>query len=710
MEVEAKYSFRNPAAFTEWLGRDQLGPFALRRSRTVGVVDLYLDSADFGCLRGGYACRVRRHPGGTRVTLKSIADAGVATAVAVRRREELEVDLPAAGVGAGGDETALPDERLQPALWPESEARTLARRLVGSSPMRRLASISQERHERDVCDGPRVVAVLSLDRVRFDRGQPELFELEAELTREGSEADLAAIVDALHGHPDFEPQARSKLARALDGVAGVPPLRALSDATAQHAASRPADAHAAAIEATALRLLTALVPVAAEHAALADSLRWLVQLRAGRSAAGPRDDAPLRAALKLLRLADGPAGRRRRTLREAIDASAALHRLPIEAWRAGAKLAALAAAAEQAVTLERKGYRIDAISSTGRRTVLNVSAERLRKRERQGMAASGVLWRAAFARRLLLRATKRSRGVVGLSFDATLADSGRRVMTAQFAHLCSFEAELRDAAPAEAVHQARVGARRLRTTLHLFRRAYPRRDVRTADAGLRRLNAALGAVRDIDVMQRLMDDRTGDDCATDRGLTALRREWSSARRRGQAELAAQIDGPEFRAWRDWMAGFLVAATASERGAERLYARVPAMIWRRYGAARAAARDLPAASLSELHELRKEVRRLRYLLDGLRELLGGRSDELLSACVRVQDALGALHDADQLRQELERRRQRDPGEGGSRERTVRQLAQQLAEALPALRRAAEDEWPRVGGRAFRKRLGRAVASL
>src|SRR5438270_11740219 len=75
METEAKFSFREPAAFDGWRRRFTLGPFILGSERTVHVVDTYVDGPGHECLAAGYACRIR-HAGARYVaTLKSLADA-----------------------------------------------------------------------------------------------------------------------------------------------------------------------------------------------------------------------------------------------------------------------------------------------------------------------------------------------------------------------------------------------------------------------------------------------------------------------------------------------------------------------------------------------------------------------------------------------------------------------------------------------------------
>ncbi|HEY7295072.1 MAG TPA: CHAD domain-containing protein, partial [Dehalococcoidia bacterium] len=305
------------------------------------------------------------------------------------------------------------------------------------------------------------------------------------------------------------------------------------------------------------------------------------------------------------------------------------------------------------------------------------------------------------------------RAAAGLRYDATLAESGRALLSLQFARLRSFDGALRNAPSMDDIHDARVAARRLRTLLRLFRRAYPRRDLRSLDGGLKRLGDALGDVRDLDVLQQAVA-RAAEQLPHREGIAALLDHWQQEQRQLHGELATLMEGAEHRDWLAEMQRFLAATSTSERGRERLCERGPALLWRRYGAVRAGARDLDGASLEELHELRKEVRRLRYLLEGLRELLGGAGEDAIAAAVEVQDALGALHDADVLRGLLHDWLERAKGDSAidlaTEQAGVIALHERTRAEIVALRRAFDETWPHVGGRRFRRHLGRTAAAL
>jgi CHAD domain-containing protein len=55
--------------------------------------------------------------------------------------------------------------------------------------------------------------------------------------------------------------------------------------------------------------------------------------------------------------------------------------------------------------------------------------------------------------------------------------------------------------------------------------------------------------------------------------------------------------------------------------------------------------LDTASIERLHQLRIEVKRLRYTIESLREVLGSEKKAVIRELIRLQDHLGDLNDAD-----------------------------------------------------------------
>ncbi len=203
MEIEAKFAVPNRAIYRRLARLRALAGYVLRPAGESEVADRYFDTADGRLLAAGFACRLRMEGDVIIATLKGLGGAQGA----VHRRAEEEVRLP----------RWEPD----PAAWPESPARSLALELTANATLQPLFDLHQRRLRADLCDGAQRVAQLSLDRVRVELtglrrpGRTAYYELEVELTADGREADLAAVVAELTDRWALPAESRSKFERGL---------------------------------------------------------------------------------------------------------------------------------------------------------------------------------------------------------------------------------------------------------------------------------------------------------------------------------------------------------------------------------------------------------------------------------------------------------------------------------------------------------------
>jgi CHAD domain-containing protein len=198
MEIEAKFSLPNADTFRRLQGAHQLAGFVLSADQTQYVRDTYFDTDERLIMAAGYACRRREQRTGVLVTLKGLRGAEGA----IHRREELEVLMP----------TYRP-----PAEWPASRVRDQVLELIGNTPLIPLFELRQSRFVRQLSQGRRVVAELSLDSVHLITGDTEssYSEVEVELASEGTETDLVTVVACLQDEWHLEPETQSKFERAL---------------------------------------------------------------------------------------------------------------------------------------------------------------------------------------------------------------------------------------------------------------------------------------------------------------------------------------------------------------------------------------------------------------------------------------------------------------------------------------------------------------
>lgn len=207
---------------------------------------------------------------------------------------------------------------------------------------------------------------------------------------------------------------------------------------------------------------------------------------------------------------------------------------------------------------------------------------------------------------------------------------------------------------AEAIHQMRVSMRRLRAALALFNRRFPCSDFVDLRAGAKRIASSMGDARNWDVFDDLLRDGPMVAFPNDPGFETLIAATTRLREAEYAAVAATLaraDTTRFvlsleafvarRGWRNALPGTdLPRLTEPATGfaadcLARLHRRV-----RKHGKSLL---DLPP---EERHDVRIELKKLRYAADFFGELFGPPASvkTYVQAAAKLQDALGAYNDA------------------------------------------------------------------
>lgn len=296
---------------------------------------------------------------------------------------------------------------------------------------------------------------------------------------------------------------------------------------------------------------------------------------------------------------------------------------------------------------------------------------------------------------------------IALPPAASLEDALCIVLAACLGQVLDNLEPARDGSDAEGVHQLRVGLRRTRAALALFRDVLPREQTQPFREELRWLAGELGPARDLDVFLAEILEPLADRFADDPSLKRLRDAARELRELAYARARAAIDAPRSgtlllalggwltaRAWRAGAAEEVLAALdapARERGAE--------LLERRMKKARKLGRGIAKRSAEERHRLRIELKKLRYAGEFLGSLYAGApTRRSLERLAELQDTLGALNDvamaerllhalADQLGPEWNPRHERAAGfvAGWTSQEAERRLAR-LTRQWKAFRRA------------------------
>lgn len=222
--------------------------------------------------------------------------------------------------------------------------------------------------------------------------------------------------------------------------------------------------------------------------------------------------------------------------------------------------------------------------------------------------------------------------------DAVLAAISRSVGT----HLAHAPGVVLGEDP-EAVHQARVATRRLRSDLRTFAPMLDEGWDNSLREDLRGVAAALGAVRDPEVLA-LRFEHTALLISDPEAIGPIVHAIAAERAEHRAELLKHMSGSGYLS----LLGRLVDASnnpplssAAARPAKEL-AQLLAKPWRRL---RKAVRGLPdEPSNAELHRIRILTKRARYAGEAVAPVVGRRAARFAEAAKHLQEVLGALQDA------------------------------------------------------------------
>ncbi len=202
MEIEAKFNVPNKNVLTHLNALEKIARFSVLPAKTKNLRDCYLDTEDRRILAHGYALRRRRQDDGDWViSLKGLGNA----AGAIHRREEVETKL-------------MPQLTEQaPTIWQQSEVYGKLQQMLGKATLNVLFCLSQKRITRRIADAERIIAKMSLDEVHLPVKNADFtfFEMEVELTDDGTEDDLREIVTFLQENFFLAPEPHSKFERAL---------------------------------------------------------------------------------------------------------------------------------------------------------------------------------------------------------------------------------------------------------------------------------------------------------------------------------------------------------------------------------------------------------------------------------------------------------------------------------------------------------------
>lgn len=312
----------------------------------------------------------------------------------------------------------------------------------------------------------------------------------------------------------------------------------------------------------------------------------------------------------------------------------------------------------------------------------------------------------------------------GVRGDDRMSEAGRKVLRFHFRRMLRNEKGTRQGDDIEQLHDMRVATRRMRAALRIFEPFYDEDTVKPIVRGLRRTGRALGQVRDLDVLLNKLRNYTKKLPSDERaGLEGLYAAWEFQREAARRAMLAHLDSNRYREFKKTFEEFaatpdLGAMTVKRNAPVRILAChvVPSTVWQTYETIRSYEWVMERAPVDVLHQLRIEVKGLRYLLEFFREVLGPEAELAITTLTTVQDTLGDLHDADVALHLLSDYLHETTGLPLLRARTqpevagvVRYLEHQEYQ-IQRLRRRVPALWKQLNHPKLRRQLGMCVARL
>ena len=242
------------------------------------------------------------------------------------------------------------------------------------------------------------------------------------------------------------------------------------------------------------------------------------------------------------------------------------------------------------------------------------------------------------------------------------AEAFRVIGRSNLRQIAANEAMVRQSDP-EAVHQMRVGLRRLRAAISLFSKLFGDKQTEQLKTELKWLTNELAPAREIDVYERNKIAPLRGTVAAKRGMQELSDTLSVQRRSNSDRAATAVASSRYRSLLlktlQWLEDGDWARRWRSRGPRRIERFAAKILARRAKKAMKTAKKLRKLSARKRHKLRIAVKKLRYATDFFEHFFRGRKAKgRLSAfkaqLKKLQDHLGSLNDIrahQQIAQEL-----------------------------------------------------------
>lgn len=236
--------------------------------------------------------------------------------------------------------------------------------------------------------------------------------------------------------------------------------------------------------------------------------------------------------------------------------------------------------------------------------------------------------------------------VVQLRRGSGAARALARLLTAYTSSMRANETGILADWDSEFLHDYRVALRSIRSWLSDLKSCVDATARARIKEGLSELNRITGTLRDLDVLSARLPQYLGPQ--PDAGATRLDARVQNARAAARQRLVEHLQSEDYaaamRGWEDFLTALARGDHAGRRGRQRIDAVLARAVARRRASILAFDADKAREDATVMHELRKECKRLRYLLEGFQRLFEPVARErAVQELKTLQTATGEIQD-------------------------------------------------------------------
>lgn len=222
--------------------------------------------------------------------------------------------------------------------------------------------------------------------------------------------------------------------------------------------------------------------------------------------------------------------------------------------------------------------------------------------------------------------------------------AARKAIYTQFNEFLNREKGTLQGKNIEDLHRMRVSTRRMRSLLRSFKSLFGNKQVRVLADQLWRTAFLLGEIRDIDTFVVFLEEcheQIADSAKP--SIHKLIEERLSIREKKRENLAKEFDREWYDCMKEDIVSFLNIPSPDTQQARLVADALPPLLEQDYQAIFSYRDNIQDVLPDNLHQLRIQIKRLRYLCDSFSSCYDQQLADLIKDFVELQNSLGAIQD-------------------------------------------------------------------